>query len=102
VTAVGDVAGTWRASDELDFTYTLTIGADGAYEQWIDRNRIGRCRQKGTLAGTGKALQLTYQIDDCKRDDIGTTQPLAIESFTGDALTIAIAGERRAYRRAAR
>ncbi len=94
-----DLAGKWTASDELDFGYTLTIGADGSYDQWIDRNKLGRCEQKGTLAGSGPQLQLTYKVNDCHRELAGTAQTLTIESFDGTSLTIAIGDERHVYRR---
>jgi hypothetical protein len=100
VSSPADLAGTWTASDELDFGYRLTIGADGSYDQWLDRNKLGRCEQKGTLAGSGKTLQLTYKVNDCRRDAAGTTQALQVEAFDGTSLTIAIGDERHVYRRA--
>ena len=101
VTAVADLAGSWTASDELDFGYALTIGADGSYDQWIDRNKLGRCEQKGTLAGSGTALQVTYKVNDCHRELAGTTQTLTIEAYDGATLTIATRDERHVYHHSA-
>lgn len=100
VSSAADLAGKWTASDDMDFGYVLTIGADGSYDQWIDRNKLGRCEQKGTLAGSGTALQLTYKVNDCHRELAGTAQALTIEAFDGSTLTIAIGDERHVYRRA--
>jgi hypothetical protein len=101
VAAASDIAGKWVASDDTDFAYALTITAEGAFDLWIDRNKMGRCEEKGTLAAASdKTFNLTYKVNDCHRETVGQTQPLAVESFTGDALTIALAGGRQVYRRA--
>jgi hypothetical protein len=101
VGSVSDIAGQWVASDEMDFGYKLTIAPDGAFDLWIDRNKMGRCEEKGMLASASeKTFQLTYKVNDCHREAKGTTQALAVESFTGDGLTFALGAERHAYRRA--
>jgi hypothetical protein len=101
VASVADLAGTWVASDEMDFGYTLTLSPDGGFDQFIDRNRMGKCEQKGTLRGQG-AFKLAYTRDDCRDNPLNGPPPtvdVKIESFTGDALTLAIGTTRRAYRR---
>ena len=86
----------------MDFGYTLTLSPDGGFDQFIDRNRMGKCEQKGTLAGAQGAFKLAYSRDDCRDNPLNGPPPevaVKIESFTGDALTLAIGTNRRAYRR---
>ncbi len=88
----------------MDFGYTLTLGRDGSFDQWIDRNRMGKCEQTGTLTGAQGAFRLVYARDDCRDNPLNGPPPaidVKIESFTGDALTLAIGANRRAYQRAA-
>jgi hypothetical protein len=101
ISAIADIAGKWTASDDMDFAYSLTITPEGALDLWIDRNHMGRCEEKGTLSPPAdKTFQLTYRINDCHREAKGSTQALAVESFTGDTLTISLGAERHVYRRA--
>lgn len=96
-----DLAGHWAASDDLDFTYMLAITPDGTLDLWIDRNKLGRCEEKGTLVPAGQAgtFALTYRVNDCHRAAVGKTQQVVVESFTGDALRIGIGEEHHAYTR---
>ncbi len=107
VAAPGDIAGRWLASDDLDGTYTLTIGKDGALDLVIERGKLGHCEQHGTLKNTGpNQFEIAYAHDACHRNLGGdlTSAKLQITSFTGDALAIQVVAdridERQAYRRA--
>jgi hypothetical protein len=97
----GDLAGTWSSSDDLDFNYQLVISGDGTYDLWVDRNKMGRCEQKGALATAPqpRTFALTYRINDCHREAVGTTDTLTIESFTGTQLIVAIGADRHVYQR---
>ncbi len=101
VAAAGDIAGHWVTSDDMDWGYALTIDASGTYDMWIDRARMGRCEQKGKLSATGaSAFRLSLERDECGRNDVTPgAHDLTITSFTGDALTIAMDGVTRSYRR---
>ena len=110
MTSAADLAGRWVSSDDLDWGYTLTIDASGALDQWIDRGKMGRCEQKGTLKPLApRAFRIAYAREECHRDDTlpnGLAQlTLKVASFTGDVLAIELAGdgtaEHRVYRRAA-
>ena len=98
-TSTADLAGSYTASDELDFGYTLTIGADGAFDLWIDRNKMGRCEEKGTLAagGTPKTFALTYKVNECHRDAVGATEQVTVESRTAGELVLVIGAERHVF-----
>jgi hypothetical protein len=106
VTTAADLAGSWVSSDDLDWGYRMTIGADGAIAVTIDRGKLGRCEQKGKLdaGGEAKTFTVTYAKNDCNRDYAGAQLVLKISSFTGDALAFALTGygseERHIYRRA--
>jgi len=108
VTSIADIAGIWIASDELDWAYKLSVEPTGAIALVIDRNKMGICEQKGTLAAGSepKSFQLTYERNECNRDYAGAVLQMKIASFTGDALTVVITGygseERRTYTRARR
>lgn len=108
VTTAADIAGTWRASDELDSSYLLKIAADGTLDLTIDRGKLGTCTQRGKLAPAGRnQLAVTYSHDECHRSVGGdlTEAKLVVTSFTGDALALeVIAGqldEHTSYSRAA-
>ena len=106
VKAVGDIAGNWVSSDDMDWSYRLALDPAGTIELLVDRNKMGKCAQRGTLTA-GEApqqFQLTYKHDECNRDYNGAALQLKVESFTGDSLTIAISGyggqERHVFTRA--
>jgi hypothetical protein len=98
---VADIAGRWVTSDEMDNSYSMTIEAAGVIEVWIDRGKTGRCQQKGTIAPAGaKKFTVTYTRGECNPQAVNIPIELTVTSFTGDALTIAVAGEPRTYQRA--
>ena len=101
VRAASDVQGRWATSDDMDWGYVLNIGADGTFDLVIDRNKLGRCEVKGSLTATGdRSFDLAYGRNDCDREASHTRAPVAITSFTGDALTIQIGDQTRTYSRA--
>jgi hypothetical protein len=107
VSTAADIAGAWRASDELDSSYLLKIAADGTLDQTIDRGKLGTCTQRGRLAPAGRnELAVTYSHDECHRSVGGdlTEARVIVTSFTGDQLDLeVIAGrldEHTSYRRA--
>lgn len=99
-------AGRWVADDDLDFGYSLTVGADGAFVLSIDRGKLGRCEQKGTLAAGSdpRSYKIAFVKDTCDPEYSGGTIDIAIASFTGSALvvvtTFAGTAQRRTYARA--
>ena len=94
VKTIGDVAGHWVTSDDLDWYYALAVEPTGAIDLVVDRNKLGRCEQKGTVAaGTEPGtFQLTYAKNECNRDYNGAALQLKVASFTGDSLTLVISG----------
>lgn len=107
VGSAADIAGTWRASDDMDYAYAMTIDADGAIDIAIDRNKLGKCESHGKLEPAGPhAFAVTFAHDNCHRTlgaDVVTAK-LEIASFTGDAITVELTAadlsEHRTYQRA--
>lgn len=109
VAAAADLAGKWVTSDDLDWGYSLTIDADGGYDQWIDRGHMGRCEQKGALTLVApRTFRIAFAREECHRDaslpnGLGRLT-MKVGSFTGDVLVLELAGdglaERHVYRRA--
>lgn len=98
---VADIAGRWVTSDAMDNSYSMTIEATGVIDVWIDRGKTGRCQQKGTIAPAGtRKFKVTYTRGECNPQAVNIPIELTVTSFTGDALTIAVAGEPRTYQRA--
>jgi len=94
VKTVADVAGHWVTSDDMDWYYALALDPSGGLDLVIDRNKMGKCEQKGKLVA-GDAPQtflLTYERNECNRDFNGASVQVKIESFTGDSLTLALIG----------
>ncbi len=108
VKTAADLAGTWVTSDDMDWGYRLTIDKDGKLDQIIDRGRLGRCEQKGTIAAGDepKQLAITYAKNECNQQYDGSAVQMKVTSFTGDALSVTLVGygieERHAYKRAPR
>jgi hypothetical protein len=105
VKTAADIAGTWVASDDMDWGYHLTIDKDGKLDQIIDRGRLGRCEQKGTLApAAANELAITYSKNECNQQYDGGAVQMKVTSFTGDALAVTLVGygieERHAYKHA--
>jgi hypothetical protein len=105
VNGPADVNGKWVSDDDMDFGYVMTIDKAGAIDLTIDRNKLGRCEQKGTLVAVApNKLRATYTHDECHREMVGMPIDIVVASFTGDTLTIAFTApgieERHIYRRA--
>jgi hypothetical protein len=90
ITGPASFAGRWVADDDMDFGYSLEIGADGAFLLAIDRGKLGRCEQKGTLAaGTdARSYKIAFAKNTCDPEYAGGTIDIAIASFTGSALVV--------------
>ena len=98
--AVGDIAGRWAANDDLDWGYTMTIEPKGVIDVWIDRGKMGRCEQKGTITPAGnRVFRVTYSRGECNPEAVGVPIELTIASFTGESLTIVVGDQRRTYAR---
>lgn len=99
---VADIAGRWAANDDLDWGYTMTIEASGAIDVWIDRAKLGRCEQKGTIAaGTAsRVFRVIYTRGECNPEAVGHPIDMQIASFTGGNLTVVVGDQRRTYARA--
>ena len=99
---VADIAGRWAANDDLDWGYTMTIEPTGVIDVWIDRGKMGRCEQKGTIApgASSRRFRVTYTRGECNPEAVGVPLDLTIASFTGSSLTVVVADQRRTYTRA--
>jgi hypothetical protein len=106
VKSAADVAGAWIASDARGWKYTLSIDKAGPIQQIVERDKLGRCEQKGMLAPTDQPalLSISYAKNECNLDYSGATLQVKVEAFTGDALVLVITGyggeERHEYTRA--
>ena len=99
--AVADLAGRWVASDDLDWGYSMTIAPTGEIDVWIDRGKMGRCEQKGTIVAQGnRTFRVTYSRGECNPRAVNTPLALMVTSFTGEALTVVVADQSRTYQRA--
>jgi hypothetical protein len=101
ITGIASVAGRWVADGNIDWGYALSIAADGAFVLAIDRDKLGRCEQKGTLVSGAdpKTYQLTDVHDSCNRDAAGGPVEVRIASFTGEALELVVVADRLEERR---
>jgi hypothetical protein len=98
---VADVAGRWVTNDDLDWGYTMTIEPGGVIDVWIDRGKMGRCEQKGTIAAGGqRVFRVVYTRGECNPQVVNVPIDMTIASFTGESLTVVVAEQRRTYRRA--
>lgn len=103
---VSDIAGRWAAADDMDWGYTMTIAANvsnssfGEIDVWIDRGKLGRCEQKGTITGRGsRVFRVTYTRGECNPEAVNVPIDMTIASFTGASLTVVVAEQRRTYTR---
>ena len=97
---VGDVAGTWVASDDMDWGYKMTITAPSTIDVWIDRNKLGRCEQKGTIAASSpRVFRVTYTRGECNPQAVNVPIDMSIASFTGGQLTVVVGDQKRTYQR---
>lgn len=106
VTRVADIAGDWVADDDMSWSYALTIRPDGGLAGRIDRGKLPRCDQEGTLTAGGAARRFTlaYRKNTCDAQHTGAgVAAVEVASFTGDALTLVVTqggtAERRTYQR---
>jgi hypothetical protein len=98
---VADVAGTWVASDDMDWGYKMTITAPSTIDVWIDRGKMGRCEQKGTLeASSPRVFRVVYTRGECNPQAINVPIDMSVASFTGGNLTIVVGDQKRTYSRA--
>jgi hypothetical protein len=100
---VADLVGTWVASDDLDWGYKMTIQPKGGIAVVIDRARMGRCEQKGTLApgSSDHVFVVTYKHGDCNKAIVNHPFDLTVASFSGASLTIVVGDQRWVYQRVA-
>ena len=98
---VADVAGTWVANDDMDWGYKMTISPPSTIDVWIDRGKMGRCEQKGTLKPSSpRVFQVTYTRGECNPQAVGMPIDMSIASFTGSSLTVVVGDQKRVYTRA--
>jgi hypothetical protein len=96
-----DLAGKWVTDDEMDWGYTMTITPDGVIDVWIDRGKMGRCEQKGTMTPVGnRTFRVIYTRGECNPQAVNVPIEITIFSFTGTSLTIVVANQKRTYDRA--
>ena len=95
---VAAIAGTWATSGELDWEYKMVITPPDTIAFTIDRGTAGGCDQSGTIAPKADhVFAVTYTRGSCNHDVVGHPLDLTIASFTGDHLTVEVAGQRRTY-----
>jgi hypothetical protein len=105
VTGAASIAGDWILDDDMGWYHLLTVDKDGTLAGTIDRGKLPQCQTKGTLA-TGKQerhFMVTFSKNSCHPDDQAVPLSFEVVSFTGDALTLVVAGkegnERHTYTR---
>ncbi len=99
--SLGDIAGRWGMSDDMDIGYTMTIDEQGGIDLWIDRGKMGRCEQKGTIAAGGsRTFRVVYKISECVPQLVGTPIDMKVPSYTGETLTVVVGEQSRTYQRA--
>jgi hypothetical protein len=97
---VGDIAGRWVTSDDMDVGYSMTIDAAGTIDVWIDRGKGVRCEQKGTIAAKGRgAFVVTYTFGQCNPQAVRVPIDTKFK-LSGELLNVTVAGEARTYQRA--
>jgi len=98
---VADIAGRWVTSDDMDWNYTMTIEASGVIDVWIDRGKMGRCEQKGTIkqGGASRVFRVVYTRGECNPEAVNLPIDMTIGSFTGASLTVVVANQSRTYSR---
>ena len=98
---VADVAGTWVANDDMDWGYKMTISPPSTIDVWIDRGKMGRCEQKGTLAPSSpRVFRVVYTLGECNREAVNIPVDMSVASFTGQSLTVVVGDQKRTYTRA--
>ena len=99
---VADIAGRWVAQDDMDWGYSMTIEPGGVIDVWIDRGKMGRCEQKGTIekSAAARTFRVLYTRGECNPQAVNIPLDMTIKSFTGDALVVVVADQSRTYQRA--
>jgi hypothetical protein len=95
ITGPASFAGSWVTDDDMDRGYRLVIDQTGKLVLTIDRGKMGRCEQKGTLE-TGadpRSYRIVYTKNTCDPQYGGTPLEIKIASFTGAALALVITGD---------
>jgi hypothetical protein len=95
---VADIVGRWVADDDLDWGYSMTIAPAGTIDVWIDRGKMGRCEQRGTIEAAGsRTFTVTYTHGDCNPQAVGVPIEMHISAFDGSSLTVLVGNEHRTY-----
>jgi hypothetical protein len=99
--SLGDIAGRWVTSDDMDIGDSMTIDDSGGIDVWIDRGKMGRCEQKGSIAAAAsRTFRVVYKIGECVPQSVGVPVDMKVPSFTGDSLTVVVGEQSRTYQRA--
>lgn len=95
VGGLSDLSGSYTGGNEIDWGYFLTIGDKGQFNLVVDRGKMGRCEQNGTLAaGADKqTYTMTFVKNECDRAHQGQPLTLHVESFTTDELVLKTSGD---------
>jgi hypothetical protein len=90
VQELAEIAGQWVASDDLDWSYKLSVGSDGAVLLAVDRNKMGRCELHAHLVRGSRApsFELEVSLDECHRDRAPGPIELRVPSFDGTRLVV--------------
>ena len=98
---LADVAGRWVTNDDMDFGYSMTIDDKGGIDVWIDRGKLGRCEQKGTIEpAQSRTFRVVYKVGECNPQAVGIPIVMKVASFTGANLTVVVGEQTRTYQRA--
>ena len=91
----GALAGKYTAGNDLDWGYFLEVSADGTLHLEIDRGKMGRCVQVGTLVAGSDAHTFTtaFTKNECDRDHAGQPLTIHVDSFNADQLDLTTTGE---------
>ena len=101
VERISDLAGRWVTSDEMDWSYEMTIDARGEIDVWIDRGKMGRCEQKGTIVALAdRMVRVIYTHGECNPQAVKVPVDMKVTSFTGESLTVEVANQAHTYQRA--
>ena len=89
-------------SDDMDFGYSLVIRPTGQLVLAIDRGKMGRCEQKGTMKPSSpRVFQVTYTRGECNPQAVNIPLDMSVASFTGTSLTVVVGDQKRTYTRLA-
>jgi hypothetical protein len=99
--SVAEIAGMWVTSDDMDWGYNMTISPKGTIDVWIDRGKMGRCQQKGSIAAgkTEGQFRLVYKIGQCEPRAVNVPIDATITQLSTH-LTIIVGSDHRVYERA--